>query len=320
MHIVKKLSLSLISLLFYIIVPTLILLSVFQSALFEEKIISNSMEKVGLFEKTSEQLTNDFSVSKEDFVNEDSEAYANAQVKQKIDEKAEQYVSIINSILDESITTTWVQQKFIGLEDELLLAIKGERDFDFTLDISDLKNTILVKFDAAFTEEQKNEQFHQEVRASLADLPTELDVQETGMNLNSLESLQTYQAEYEQNNVIVSGVMIFLLIIGAIIAYTSGTLFRWTGTTMTSTGISVTFYFAAMKFFPAILEKLSIQIPDAAGLTSEKIESVITYLTSELASKLLPYAISITVVGFILIALSFVPALNKKNISEQKAA
>jgi hypothetical protein len=318
MSIVKKLSLSVIAFLIYIIVPTLILLSVLHSAFFEEKIISNSMERIGLFQQTSERLIDDYSVTKEDIVDENSDSYA--QAKEQIDAKAEQYANTINNILEETVTTNWVKQKFIGVENDLLLAIKGEQDFNFTINIADLKSTILTKFDASFTDEEQSTKVHQEVRATLTDLPTELDAQETGIKLNSLDSFQNYYLQYEQNNFWISGAMVLLFILGALIAYNSGGLFRWMGTTITSTGISITFYFVVLKYFPTIVSNLSLPIPSAASLSSEKIATLFTYLTSTLASHLMPYAIITVLLGLTLLALSYVSALNQKKIDGNKAA
>jgi hypothetical protein len=318
MNIFKKLSLSAISFLIYVSVPTLLLVSVFQSAIFEDNIISNSMEKTSLYERTTEGLITDLSVTREDFVNEDSEAYKHAP--EKVNAKVDKYVSTINSILEETVTTEWIKEKFLGLEEEILLAIKGEEDVNLAINIADLKESLLVKFDSSFTEEEKNEEFHQEIRKSLSETPTTLDVKEAGINISNIEKLQTYYNQYNQNNLIISGLIILLFIIGFFIAFNLGNTFRWTGTTFTSTGLSIIFYFVGLKYFTVILNKLSITIPTIGGLTSEQIESVMAYITTTLANKLLPYGIAVLVIGIIIFSLSFVPKFNKQNLKEKKAA
>ncbi|OZM56209.1 hypothetical protein CIB95_12340 [Lottiidibacillus patelloidae] len=318
MNILKKLSLAAISFVIYVSVPTLLLLSVFQSVIFEDKVISNSMEKTGLYERTTEGLVSDLTVTRENFINEESEAYKRAP--EKVNAKVDQYVSTINGIIEETVTTEWMKQKFLGLEEEILLAIKGEENINLTINIANLKEDILVKFDASFTEEEKNEEFHQEVRASLSKTPTTIDVKEAGLNTSGIEMLQTYYKEYNQNNLMVSGALILLFIIGSFIAFKLGETFRWTGTTITSTGLSIIFYYLGLKYFLTILSKINIAIPSAGGLSSQQIENVMSYITTSLADKLLPYGIAVIVIGLVILVISFVPKFKKQPISEKQAA
>jgi hypothetical protein len=314
----SKLSLSLIALLLYFVVPTLLLLNVVHSFLFEDQMISNSLEKTGLYESTSATLVSDFSVKREDFIDENSREYAYA--KDKIDAKVDKYVSVINTAIEQSITPTWVGEKFKGLEEELLLAIKGEGNLSFAINISDLKASILEKFDASFTEEEKNEKIHQDIRASLTELPTELTSQEAGVNLEAISTIQTYYSEYDQTNRTLWIAMITLISIGALIAFLSKTFFRWLGTTTTSIGVSIVLYFAATKYFPIILEKLNMPIPTIGNVSNENIETVLFYITTTIADKLLPFAIAVTSSGLVLLAISYIPTLSPKETKTEKTA
>jgi hypothetical protein len=318
MNLLRKLLLPVFSFALYLTIPVLIILSVLHSLVFEDHLLSNQLENAGFYEKTTDTLVEQYSVKKEDFVNKNSLGYL--VFKKQADEKAEKYANTINTILKETITTNWLKGKVQDFESGILSAIQGNADFTYVMNISDLQETILTKFDSSFTAEERKESTHKDVRKALEEqIPTSIDLQEYGLSTEIFETMKTYYAEYEKDYQLILYGTIIVFVLGLAISLLTKHIFRWTGYTFTTTGISILIFFFSTKYLPTILEKMNITLPNSDLVSNETMNMILVDVTTQISNKVLPFAILVFGLGMGLYLLSFVPMF-KPNQDAKKAA
>jgi hypothetical protein len=288
---------------------------VLHSSIFEEKLLSNTVENMGLYETIQNNLVDSLTVAKEDFIDKDSQLYS--YKKEEMEAEAEKYATIINNAIGESINSEVIKSKIVNLEGNLLVAIQEEKEFNFSIDYSDVKSSILNKFDEAFANQTPNEAFHNEVRSQLTKLPSEMNLKELGLNLERLDSLKAYYKDYNEYNQLLLIAALALFAIGALISLTTKNFFRWTGSSVTSIGVSILFSYIIAKYSSVLLEKLNIAIPQASN---GNMENGITYITTTIANEILPFAIIVLGTGLVLLAISFIPKFSPKQVKAAKTA